>query len=55
MEKSVHRYQCQGNGKSGNGACVSVGRPLHQYSGKPAEGYDYTIYDMNYRELDGGV
>lgn len=19
------------------------------------EGYDYTIYDMNYRELDGGV
>ena len=20
-----------------------------------SEGYDYTIYDMNYRELDGGV
>ncbi len=37
-----------------NRACLPSGRPLYQYSGSQ-RGYDYTIYDMDYRELDGGV
>ena len=51
-EKSVHRHQ---NQKMGREETELAFRLADRYISiqEATEGYDYTIYDMDYRELDG--